>query len=317
MKDETQFGPDAMKTPVLGVPWAGDTEFGEPTLSDAETILLPRATVLPRSVEGVAEGRAEPPPVRQERETLARSLWRMARASLLGAAVCGVLGGLLVACTVVLIVRLASARPAAEAKSQRAILSALVRVESPAGHPVEGAIVRVGEQTFASDALGLVRLEQPLNDLTPGTARYRFELTCPGGMQATEPMRELLVPRSATRTQNRIERALSLVCASTRVALTLALRTEGGEARFWLGEQELGVTSGGRLEATVQVDKRTEQNLRAEPVIPKGERRKPTLHPSARTVVVLDDDLGLTHAVKVTWPKVKTKAPARQIPYRL
>ncbi len=319
MKDETQVGIEAMKTPVLGVPWAGDTEFGEPTLSDAETILLPRATVLPGAAEEVSEGRSTLSiPSSPAQDHLARSLWKMARSSLLGAAVCGVLGGLIVAVAVVLVVRLTSAHPTAgETKSQGALLSALVRVESPAGQPVEGAVVRVGERTLSSDAEGLVRFEQPLGDAT-GMARYRFELTCPGGMQAPQPTRELMVPRSAAGAGKRVERTLSLTCVSTRVALTLALRAEGGEARFWLGEEDLGVTTGGQLEATVAVDKRTEQNLRAEPVTPKDEKRKPTLSPPARTVVVLDDDLRLEYAVKISWPRVKAKAaPAQQIPYRL
>lgn len=318
MKDETQVGIEAMKTPVLGVPWAGDTEFGEPTLSDAETVLLPRAAVLPRAEEEVSEERTKTAAHRPSRQNVLRSLWQMARSSLIGAAVCGVLGGLLVACAVVLVVRLASARPEPDdAKLQGSLLSALVRVESPTGQPVEGATLRVGELTFSSDAEGLVRFEQPLSETT-GTTRYRFELTCPEGMQATSPTRELVVPLGAARARKRVERSLSLVCTSTRVALTLALRAEGGEARFWLGEEELGVTTGGQLEATVQVDKRTEQNLRAAPVIPKGEKRKPTLSPPARTVVVLDDDQRLEYAVKISWPKVKGKAaPVQQIPYRL
>lgn len=326
MKDQTVVGAEPTKTPVAGVGWAGETEAGEVTLSDQATLVLERADASPQADfsrdffdGGDPEVDREPSPGLMPRiPGNWAALWVLARSSLLGAIACGVLGGLLVALILILVVRLMQTdKSSLGEEAISSLLITTIRVQEPSGAPVPGARVRSGDRWAEVDAQGLVRFEEELGVAGGSAPRFRYELTCPPRMRATEGTREVIASTSDLRPSRRIERSLTFSCETTEVELRLLLRAEGGEAKFWLGEEDLGSTVGGRLEKTVLLEKRSERALRAEPIAPKGETRKPRVTPLVRTVTVQEEGTRVEHSVKIEWPRRRVRAREPSIPYRL
>lgn len=326
MKDVTVLGTEPMRTPVAGVDWAGQTELGEVTLSGQDTIVLERSAAQARSSIPPSEPPGRPsgevasprkaPPSSISLAPLLR-VWAIARSSLLGAMACGVLGGLLVALLLVVLIRLARAERPETRASDTALLIVQISVQQPSGAPVSGARVETIGHSMTTDEQGVAFFEEPIPRDQGAKPRLRFELVCPREMRPREASRELSVSSELARRSPKIERSLVFICESTTLHLRLSLRVEGGEGQFWLGEREIGLTAGGRLEKIVQVEKRSETVLRFAPTIPKGEARRPRVVPEERTIVVLDDPVHVEQTVKIDWPRRRIRSKPQAIPYRL
>jgi hypothetical protein len=229
------------------------------------------------------------------------------------AIVVGALGGLVVSFGIVMLVRGAGRHDARVSEGQQA-REVLVSVTSESGAAVRDARVRVGTLQGATDEHGEYRAtyERRSGKAEPDEVEVRVE--CPDGYVARDTQRTLKWTGLGSRAPQ--SRELTFQCEVDFVELSLDLRVLRGEARFRLGEQDLGPTRGGRLHRQVMVPALTEQVLTANPILGPKERPPERIQGGTRPIVVGESPASFQHTVEFVWPRVGKKGSS-QIPYRL
>jgi hypothetical protein len=284
---------DGVRQPVLSL---------DVTLSDEPTLLWqgPTRTREPARPTKAARQRSF------ELTVLSRGV---ARAIGFGAAIGLTLSGLAVAL-------LQRHGPTATASGPRAReVELIVLAKTGAGTAVEGATVSAFETTLRTDAIGRASVvrEAPLSDSRPSETTVK--VGCPPGYSPRDGERVVRWGgRSASRARE--VRELNFYCDLELVELRLDLQVLGGEARFRLGDRDLGVTEKGRLRRDILVPSHSEQILRAQPEVLPRERPPAKVLGESRVVQMGESPASLAHTVEILRPRKKSKA-TKAVPYRL
>lgn|GEM_PF-3880943 len=186
-------------------------------------------------------------------------------------------------------------------------------VVTQSGRPVAGATIDAGDIRQTSDAVGRATLAVRL---APGRAQVlSLGVECPEGHSAREERRSLkwLAPESPGAS---FHREVTFFCEVNSVEVRLELQIRGGEAHFWLGERDLGVSENGILQCSVRVAAHSEQVLIVEPLLAKGQTRRPKISGDSPTFHVDEVPRTFAHTLELAAPK-RARAKPTRIPYRL
>jgi hypothetical protein len=245
-----------------------------------------------------------------------REILRFPPTDMRGALGWGALAGLVLAVALVVAVRGTSLGTGGEVMAQPRSVEVRVWTKTEAGSPVSGARVWIGEQTGTTDAYGSYAVPHRRNPQSHLSDEVQVKVECPRGYVGHQARRAVRWTGAPSRPSDAEGRELTFFCEVELVELTLDLEVERGDARFRLGERDLGSSEGGRLRREVLVPAHSEQVLTAEPEL--GPKQKPPLRIVGRTRVfqVGEKPASEEHTVEFIWPRARSAGP-KAVPYRL
>jgi hypothetical protein len=259
---------------------------------------------------------AKPSEARLEWATLASEKLRFPPTDLKGALAWGAFVGLVLASGFVTVVRGNAFRRTEVALTQPRNAEVRVWTKTEAGSPVSGARVWVGEEEGTTDAQGRYVAAHTRKPQASPSDEVQVKVECPRGYVGRETRRAVRWTGVLAQPSGVETRELTFYCEVELVELVLDLAVERGEARFRLGDRELGTTEGGRLRREVLVPAHSEQVLTAEPEL--GPKQRPPLRVVGATRVfqVGERPAAEEHTVKLIWPQTRSGV-RRAVPYRL
>jgi len=186
-------------------------------------------------------------------------------------------------------------------------------VLTQSGRPVQGARVGPEGAKEITDSEGRALI---VSRLESGAARVTsMAVECPAGHVARERERSLKWGQKSE-VGLTLRREVTFYCEVETVEVQLELLVRGGDAHFWLGERDLGVSENGSMTRTLRVPSHSEQVLTVEPLPKKGQTRRPKIVGDSPSLRVEETPLTFAHTLELWWPRRMSPKPSL-VPYRL